>query len=95
MEDLATRFADLLESSATRVRSMTVDRAQRAVKVASLVLPALVLGVLAIVFLFMTIHQALAIPLEPWAAFAIEAGVFGIVAALLWWKRTEGPKEEG
>lgn len=95
MDDLAIRFADLLESTATRVRAMTVDRARRVIKVISLVPPLAVLAVLAVVFLFMTVHRALAIPLGTWAAFAIEAGLFGIVAALLWRMRTRTPRDEG
>jgi protein-S-isoprenylcysteine O-methyltransferase Ste14 len=88
VEDLAPRFAQLLESVATKVRSATVDRAATGVKVAALALPVAVLAVLAVVFLFMTIHAALAIPLGRWGAYAVEAGVFAAAAALLWRKRT-------
>lgn len=92
MEDLAPRFADLLESTAAKVRSMTVDRARRGITIASLAVPAAVFGIMAVVFLFMTIHAALAIPLTQWGAYAVEAGLFAVGGALLWSKRI--PKDE-
>jgi hypothetical protein len=92
MEDLAPRFAELLESSAAKVRALTVDRARRGITITSLAIPALVLGGFAVVFLFMTIHAALAIVVGQWVAYAIEAGLFGAGGALLWTKRI--PKEE-
>lgn len=88
VEDFAVRFADLLEQFATRVRGLTVDRAERAVRIVSLVFPVVLLAVAAVVFLFMTLHSALAIPLGQWGAYAVEAGLFGIGGAFLWWKRT-------
>jgi protein-S-isoprenylcysteine O-methyltransferase Ste14 len=92
MEDLAPRFADLLESSAAKVRALTVDRARRGITIASLAVPALVLGLFAVVFLFMTIHSALAILVGQWIAYGIQAGLFALGGALLWTKRIS--KEE-
>lgn len=91
MEDLATRFADLLESTAQKIRALTVDRARTGITIAALAIPALVFAVFIVVFLFMTIHSALAIPLGQWGAYAVEAGVFLIVGVLVWIKRI--PKE--
>lgn len=91
MEDLATRFADLLESTALKVRSLTVDRARKGITIAALAIPTVVFAVFVIVFLFMTIHRALAIPLGDWGAYAVEAGVFLLAGVLLWVKRI--PKE--
>ena len=71
MENFATRFADLLESTAIKARSI---------------------GLLALIFLFMTIHEALAIPLGSAAAHAIIAGLFAVGAAFLWSKRD--PQDE-
>lgn len=93
MEDLPRRLAELLETVATRVRAMTVDRIARAVTMASLALPVLVLGLLTIVFLFMTIHGALAIPLTDAGAFGVIAGLFAIGGALAWRKRTSTPED--
>ncbi len=92
MEDLATRFADLLESTALKVRSMTVDRARKGITIAALAIPTVVFALFAVVFLFMTIHSALAIPLGQWGAYAVEAGLFLVAGVLVWAKRI--PKEE-
>ena len=92
MENFATRFADLLESTAIKARSLTVDRAANAIRIVTLAIPAIVFGLLAIVFLFMTIHEALAIPLGSAAAHAIIAGLFAIGGAFLWSKRD--PQDE-
>jgi hypothetical protein len=87
VEDLAPRFADLLESTAAKVRALTVDRAEKAVKIAALALSAIVFGILALVFLVMTIHAMLRILAGPWGAYGIEAGLFLVVGAFLWGKR--------
>lgn len=88
VEDLSSRFADLLESTATKVRSFTVDPLRRVITIVGLAVPALVFGVFAIVFLFMTVHTALAIPLGQWGAYAVEAGLFGVIGLFMWMKRT-------
>ena len=94
MEEFPARFADLLESFAVKSRSLTVDRASKAITIASLVLPLLVLALMAVVFLFMTIHGALAIPLTDAGAYGVIAGLFGIGGALVWQKRTSEPEDE-
>ncbi len=92
MENFATRFADLLESTAIKARALTVDRASNAIRIVTLVFPTIVFALLAIVFLFMTIHEALAIPLGSAAAHAIIAGLFAVGGAFLWAKRD--PQDE-
>ena len=52
-------------------------------------IPTIVFALLAIIFLFMTIHEALAIPLGSAAAHAIIAGLFAIGGAFLWSKRDQ------
>lgn len=93
MEDFPRRLAELLETIAARVRALTVDRIARGVTVASLALPMAVLGILAIVFLFMTIHAALAIPLTDAGAYGTVAGLFVIGGALAWRKRSQQPED--
>ena len=94
MDEFATRFADLLENTATRIRALTADRAATAIRAIALGLPAAVLGVMAIVFLFMTIHGALAIPLGSGGAFGVLAGVFLLAGWLVWRKRAQIREEE-
>jgi hypothetical protein len=93
MEDLPRRIAELLETVATRIRAMTVDRIAKGVTVAALAIPVLVLGILTVVFLFMTIYGALAIPLTDAGAYGVLAGLFVIGGALAWRKRSEQPEE--
>ena len=94
MDDWPTRLADLLEAVATRVRALTVDRAAKAIKVVSLALPILVLVSVAVVFLFMTIHAALAIPLGSAGAFGVIGGLFLVGGAFVWTRRTRSPEDE-
>lgn len=94
VEHFAVRFADFLEQFAAKVRGLTVDRAEKAIKVVALSIPAAVFGLVAVVFLFMTIHSALAILLTQWGAYAVEAGLFGVIGAFLWWKRIRPLEEE-
>ena len=94
MDDWPTRLADLLEAVATRVRALTVDRAAKAIKVVSLALPILVLVSVAVVFLFMTIHAVLAIPLGSAGAFGVIGGLFLVGGAFVWTRRTRSPEDE-
>ncbi len=93
MEDFATRFADLLENVAQKVRSMTVNRAARLIKLVSLGLVAAVVaataGILAVIVLF----RVLAILVGATAAYAIFGGVFLVAGLLVWSMRNRGTKE--
>ena len=93
MDDLATKFADFLESTSTKVRGMTVDRVSRFLKIAALGLAAAALVLVAIVYLFISIIRALAVPLTAPGAFAVVGGLFVLGGAFMWWKRTQEPKE--
>lgn len=89
MTEFAARFADLLEATADKVRSMTVDRAARAVRIAMLGLPLLTLVLLAVVFLFMTVHGALAVPLGAGGAHSVLAGLFLVIGWFVWTKQAK------
>jgi archaellum biogenesis protein FlaJ (TadC family) len=89
MDDLPARFADLLESVAAKIRSVTVDRVRRVIRITSLGLVAATLGMLALVFLVLTIHGALAIPLGPDGAFAVFGLLLAVAGAVLWSKRSK------
>jgi hypothetical protein len=93
MEDLPRRLAELLETVAIRVRSMTIDRIARVVTAASLAIPLAVFGLLAVIFLFLTLHAALAIPLTPAGAHGVLAGLFAVGGALMWRKRSHDPED--
>lgn len=89
MEDFPARLATFLEDIAGRARAMTVDRAAKAVRLTALGIIAAALGLMTIVFLFLTIYGALEIPLGEWGAFAVLAGLFLLAGAFMWAKRSK------
>ena len=93
MDEFATKFADFLESTSKKVRDMTVVRISRALKIGALGLVAATLGLIAVIYLFISIIRALAVPLSAAGAFAVVGGLFLAGGALMWWKRTQEPKE--
>ncbi|MGH8923891.1 MAG: hypothetical protein ACREA0_28770 [bacterium] len=87
MDDFPARFADFLEMVATRIRSLTVDRVNRWIRLSSLGMAAATLGLLALVFLLLSIYGALAIPLGSDGAFAVLGLVVLIVGIITWSNR--------
>ncbi len=94
MEDLATRFADLLESSVGKVRSLTVDRLDRGIKITSLGILAATLAVIAVVYLIRAIFVAVSVPLGVIGAYAAFGGLFVAGGVFVWAIRKRKPKEE-
>ena len=89
MEDFPIRFADFLESIAAKARSLTIDRVRKWIRVSSLGLVAATLGMMALVFLLLTIYGALAIPLGPDGAFGVLGALFLVGGLILWSKRSK------
>ncbi len=92
MQDFPARLADFLESIAIKARALTVDRARRGVGLAAASLPLAVLALMGLVFLALTLHRSLAIPLGQLGAFGIEGGLFALGGVLVW--RMRNPKRE-
>jgi len=88
MHEYATRFADLLEQVATRVRAMTVDRLARYIKLTGLGILAAALALTSLVFLVWTIFGALEIPLTTAGAFAVFGVVLVVAGGVLWFMRS-------
>lgn len=88
MHDYATRFADLLEQVATRVRAMTVDRIARYIKLGGLGILTAALALTSMVFLIWTIFGALEIPLTTAGAFAVFGVVLVVAGGILWFTRS-------
>jgi hypothetical protein len=84
MEDFPRKFADFLEMVAVRIRSLTVDRVNRWIRLSSLGMAALTLGLVALVFLLLSIYGALVIPLGSDGAFAVLGLVALIVGIAIW-----------
>jgi uncharacterized YccA/Bax inhibitor family protein len=88
MEELAAQFADLVEAIATKVRSLTVDKVAKGIRLTGLGILAATLGFTALLFLFWAIFGALEIPLTTAGAFGLLALVLVVVGATLWNKRS-------
>lgn len=88
MEELAARFAEILEQITIKVRSLTVDRVAKGIRLTGLGILAAALGLSALLFLFLTIFGALEIPLTTAGAFAVLGVVFVGAGTYLWLKRT-------
>ena len=88
MHEYATRFADLLEQVASKVRSLTVDRLARFIKITGLGIVIAALALTSVIFLVWTIFGALEIPLTTAGAFAVFGVVLGVAGGYLWFKRT-------
>ena len=89
MQEYATRFADLLEQVAIRVRAMTVDRVARGIKLGGLGILAAALALTAVVFLVWTIFGALEIPLTTAGAFAVFGVVLAVAGGIMWFQRAK------
>jgi hypothetical protein len=87
MEEYAARFAEMLEQLAAKIRSYTVDRIARGVRLAGLGIVAGSLGLTALLFLLLSIFGALEIPLTTAGAFAVVGGLLAGAGAYLWFKK--------
>ncbi|MGD2043889.1 MAG: hypothetical protein PVJ28_09595 [Acidimicrobiia bacterium] len=88
MQEYAAKWADFLEQLATRVRSLTVDRVARYIKLTGLGILAAVLALTAVVFLVWTIFGALEIPLTTAGAFAVFGVVLAVAGGIMWFQRS-------
>jgi hypothetical protein len=88
MEQLAAQFADLVEAIANKVRSLTVDRVAKGVRLTGLGILAATLGFTALLFLFWAIFGALEIPLTTAGAFGVVAAALIGAGVVIWMKRT-------
>ena len=96
--DFPTRIADLLENTAKRIRSYTVDRVARVITFITLGLVAITLVGIAFVFFLIgifrivgeLIHRACGCAESMELAYAAVGGVFLAVGALAWSRRKRG-----
>ncbi len=89
MEELAVRFAETLEQIGVKVRSLTVDRVARGIRLTGLGILAATLGFSAVLFLFLAIFGALEIPLTTAGALAVVGVALIGAGSYLWVKRVE------
>ena len=88
MEDYAAKFAELLEQVAIRIRSVTVDRVARGIRLTGLGILAVTLVFTAMLFLLYAIFGALEIPLTTAGALALIGALLIGLGTYLWMKRT-------
>jgi len=88
MEELAARFAEVLEQVAMKVRSFTIEPVARVLRLAGLGILVATLGLSALLFLFLAIFGALEIPLTTAGALAVIGVVLVGAGSYLWIKRT-------
>ena len=88
MEEYAAKFAEFLENVATKIRSLTVDRVARWIRLGGLGILVATLGFSAVIFLLWALFGALEIPLSTAGAFAVLGGIVLIVGGFMWFKRS-------
>ena len=102
MEDFPTRIADFLESVATRIRALTVDRLASAITYVTLGLVAATLVTIAFIFLligiFRIVEELIFKACDCTQAMEISYGAVGglflIVGALLWSRRNRSKSKD-
>ena len=102
VEDFPTRIADFLESIATRIREMTVDRVAQVIKFVTLgclgTMLVMVAGVFFLVGLFRIVEELIFKACDCSQAmeisYAVVGGLFLLFGALLWSRRNRGTTEE-
>lgn len=88
MEEYAARFAELLEQIALRIRSLTVDRVDKGIRLTGLGILTASLVFTALVFLLLAVFGALEIPLTTAGAFAVIGVLLMGAGMYLWVKRS-------
>ncbi len=94
MDDFPAKIADLLESVANRVRSMTVDRIAGVAKWTAVGLVLLVMGSLIALFLLFGLFRLIGELIGFELTYALLGGLFVIAGMFLWSKRVTKPVEE-
>jgi hypothetical protein len=103
VDDFSSRIPDMLESATERVRSLTVDRVARILKILALGLVITILVILALVFLFVGLGRivdgliSMACNDCSWSmplTYAALGGLFLAFGALLWSARTKARDPE-
>jgi drug/metabolite transporter superfamily protein YnfA len=87
MDDMPTRFADFLENIATKIRSLTIDRFARGMRLALAGTVAATLALIALIFLIVSVFRAVSVPLTVEGAYAAFGGLFILAGVLVWLKR--------
>ncbi len=94
MEDFPAKIADLLETTAARIRAMTVDRIARWIKWTAASMIIALLGLVVVVFLIVAVFRLLGELIGVEWAYVLLGGLFVVTGLLLLGRRTiDTPKE--
>jgi len=94
MDDFPARIADLLETVATRVRSMTVDRVAGAAKWTAVALVLTGLGLVLTVLLIVGVFRLLGELIGVEVSYAVVGGLFIVLGMFLWSRRRPRSKDQ-
>lgn len=85
--DLPAQIADLLQAVATKIRSMTVDRAENAITWSALGIMLAMIATLGVIWLLVAFFRAFGELVGQEVAYAIVGGILIVVGALVWMRR--------
>lgn len=88
MEEYAARFADLIDGLVVKIRSLTIDRIAKGVRITGLGILAATFAFTSLLFLVWSIFGAIEIPLTTAGAFGVFAAILIGGGAFLWMKRS-------
>ena len=95
MDDFPTKIADLLESTARKIRAMTVDRVRGVAKWLALGIVLATLAMLLAIFLLVGVFRLLTeLVGSDRTAYAALGGLFVVAGAFLWGRRTKKSPQE-
>jgi hypothetical protein len=93
MEDFPAKIADLLESVATKVRRLTVERVAGWARWTAVGFILALLGALMLIFFLVAIFRLLAGLVTVEGAYGIFGGIFVLIGIFLWSKRLATPEQ--
>ena len=91
MDDFPVKIADLLESLASRVRSLTVERVAGWARWTAIGVVLALVGLVMAIFTIVALFRLLAGLVTPEGAYGILGAIFVIVGMFLWRKRLPTP----
>ena len=94
MDDFPAKIADLLESVATRIRSLTVERVAQWARWAAVGVILAMLGLLMLIFTLVALFRLLAGFVTVEGAYGIFGALFIAAGIVLWTRRLPSPDDQ-
>jgi uncharacterized membrane protein HdeD (DUF308 family) len=93
MDNFPIKLADMLEAVAAKARALTGDRVAQGTKMVALGVVVAALGLLALLFVIIGLFRLISSQIGVTPTYAVLAGIFLVIGAFLWVKRTKPPKD--